>query len=91
MDKKLISEVLDYKALAIKTLIPVSYTVKNSGKKEIGFVAQQVKGVEPRIVGTAANGLLNIDYEQLSVILFSYVQQLEVRIEILESKTKVKK
>ena len=91
MDKRLIDNVQDYKADSIKRLIPVSYKIKSSGKPEIGFVAQQVQGVEPRIIGTAANGLLNIDYEQLTVILLSYCQQLEERIESLESKIKGKK
>ena len=77
-------------------LKPVSYTAKGDKKEHIGLIAEDVFEVEPRLVVLDEGGLpKTIHYEELSALVIKAmqeqqkkIQELEQRIEVLESKSK---
>jgi len=83
---------------ATKTLLklrPVSYrfietetatSQKPSSKKETGFIAQEVEQVLPQAVTTDAEGNNLINYISIIPILTGSIQELNARIEKLETK-----
>jgi len=90
MDIRLIEKIQDYKAEPndIMKLVPLVYKLKNGNKHEIGLIAQELQKHIPLTVSTGANGILNIDYEQLTVVLLSYIQQMDNRLAALENNFK---
>lgn len=87
-DKRLKTDIqsLDNRGL----LNPVSYTKDN--KRQIGFIAQEVQEVYPELV-TESNGYLSLNYQQLTAVLSSQINNLyslinELKLEISRLKTK---
>jgi len=73
----------------VMRLQPVTYdrTDKNSSG-EIGFLAQQVKDVEPNLVfGDEEIGHLSLDYSRMVVLLTKALQEQQLQIEELKQKT----
>jgi hypothetical protein len=69
-------------------LSPVSYTKDN--KRQIGFIAQEVKKVYPE-----SNGYLSLNYQQLTAVLSSQINNLysiinELKLEISRLKNEIK-
>lgn len=92
MDIRLIEQIQDYKIDKINKIVPLVYRLKaNPKKQEIGLIAQELIKVEPLLVSTGANGIMNIDYEQLTVVLLSYIQQMDTRLAALENNIKQEK
>lgn len=92
MDIRLIDKIKDYKIEKIDKLVPLVYQLRiNPKKQEIGLIAQEVQKVEPLLVSSGANGIMNIDYEQLTVVLLSYIQQMDSRLVALENNLKQEK
>ncbi|SKC53433.1 tail fiber domain-containing protein [Ohtaekwangia koreensis] len=91
MDNRLIEKIQNYKIDRINKLIPLVYSLKNANKREIGLIAQEVQKVEPLLVSTGSNGILVIDYEQLTVVLLSYIQQMDDRLTAIENNLKQEK
>ncbi|EKT4523746.1 tail fiber domain-containing protein [Pseudomonas putida] len=61
----------------------VRFKWKESGREDIGVVAQNVKEVYPELVHEK-DGLLTVDYEKLVAPLIESVRELNQRIEVLE-------
>ena len=51
-----------------------------SGRKEIGLLAQDVELVYPELVSSDAKGMLSVNYQALSAILINGVKDQEARI-----------
>lgn len=70
----------------INTLKPVYYNFKdNPNKREVGFIAQDVKEVLPEVVNENEKGYLAIDYSKLSVILYKGLQNINNRLTKIEN------
>lgn len=51
-------------------LSPKDYVLKADGKKDIGFIAQEVKALYPEVVGQCkTSGLLQLSYSKLTAVL----------------------
>ena len=88
-DKRLKTDIhsLDNRGL----LNPVVYTKDN--KKQIGFIAQEVQEVYPELVSEDVNGYLSLNYQQLTAVLSSQINDLyllidELKLEISRLKNK---
>ena len=87
-DKRLKTDIqsLDNRGL----LNPVSYTKDN--KRQIGFIAQEVQEVYPELITEDTNGYLSLNYQQLTAVLSSQINDLysiidELKLEISRLKT----
>lgn len=88
-DKRLKTDIrsLDNRGL----LNPVVYTKDN--KRQIGFIAQEVQEHYPELVSEDANGYLSLNYQQLTAVLSSQINDLyslidELKLEISRLKNK---
>lgn len=86
-DKRLKTDIhsLDNRGL----LNPVVYTKDN--KKQIGFIAQEVQEVYPELVSEDVSGYLSLNYQQLTAVLSSQINDLysiinELKLEISKLK-----
>jgi hypothetical protein len=61
----------------------VQFTWKDSGREDIGLIAQDVQKVYPQVVHEK-QGLLTVDYQKLVAPLIESVRELNARIEVLE-------
>ena len=91
-DIQTISESLD----RILELRPTGFKWKESSKRDVGFIAQEVESIIPEIVETS-RGFINTDnnqetktiaYSKLTTYLVGAIQELTKRIEELEKKDK---
>lgn len=62
---------------SIRKLKPVNYDWKSNGKKEIGFIAQNVKELYPSLVSINKNGKLSVKYGQLGAVNLAGIQELD--------------
>lgn len=74
-------------------LNPVTYI--KDGKKQIGFIAQEVQEVYPELVNKDANGYLSLNYQQLTAVLSTQINNLysiinELKLEISRLKNEIK-
>ena len=70
----------------------VEFTWKDSGERDFGFIAQEVKSVLPKAVHTHTEGVQGVDYSRLSSILVEAVKAQQVQIQDLkETLAKLKK
>lgn len=70
----------------IDLLKPVTYRLKSNDKKDIGFVAQDVKPIFPYIVTKDKSGFLGIDYSKLTPYLVKGAQETNKKVRELEKK-----
>ena len=91
-DIQTISESLD----RILELRPTGFKWKDSNKRDVGFIAQEVESIIPEIVETS-RGFINTDndqetktiaYSKLTTYLVGAIQELTKRVEELEEKDK---
>ena len=59
---------------------------KETGKKDIGVVAQEVEEILPEIVQTRSNGYKAVDYQKLTALLIESVKEQQVIIDDLKSR-----
>ena len=59
---------------------------KETGKKDIGVVAQEVEEVLPEIVQTRSNGYKAVDYQKLTALLIESVKEQQFIIDDLKSR-----
>ena len=59
---------------------------KETGKKDIGVVAQEVEEILPEIVQTRSNGYKAVDYQKLTALLIESVKEQQVIINDLKSR-----
>ena len=68
-----------------KQLEPVSYTWKDTGKSDVGLIAEEVDQLFPEFVSKTDGGeVTGINYGKLTTILINIVKQQQERIEKLE-------
>lgn len=72
----------------VMNLNPVTYDrLDKNLNGELGFIAQQVRDVEPNLVfGEEADGNLSLDYSRMVVLLTKALQEQQMQIEGLEQK-----
>jgi hypothetical protein len=75
---------LSYSTADFMKLQPVSYTLKHTGTKEIGFIAEDVHNIYPEI---SKDGL-SVSYTKFAPVLFQVIQEQQKRIERLEQMLK---
>jgi hypothetical protein len=75
---------LSYSTADFMKLKPVSYTLKHTGTKEIGFIAEDVHNIYPEI---SKDGL-SVSYTKFAPVLFQVIQEQQKRIERLEQMLK---
>lgn len=75
---------LSYSTADFMKLMPVSYTLKHTGTKEIGFIAEDVHNIYPEI---SKDGL-SVSYTKFAPVLFQVIQEQQKRIERLEQMLK---
>ncbi len=75
----------------VEQLRGVSYDLKDSGKREIGVIAEEVGAVVPEVVSYEANGkdASGVDYSRLTALLIEAVKQ--QRREIAELQAQLRK
>ncbi len=79
----------------LNALNGVSFVWKDSGRKDIGFIAQDVERILPELVHTGNNDLKSVEYGNITALLVegykyqkSRADSLEKRIEALEQANK---
>ena len=72
----------------VLSLRPVTYDrTDRDSKDEVGFIAQEVREVEPTLVlGDEENGHLSLDYSRMVVLLTKALQEQQLQIEKLNQK-----
>ncbi len=58
-----------------------TFTWKNSGKPDLGFIAQEVETVVPEIVHTNAEGFKSLDYGKMTALLVETIKEQQQIIE----------
>ena len=64
----------------------LKFTWKESGRADIGLMAQDVQAVYPELVHEK-NEMLTVDYQKLVAPLIESIRELNQRIDMLEKKT----
>ena len=59
---------------------------KDTTKREVGFIAQEVEEIIPEIVITRDNGYKAVQYEKIVALLIEANKELKERVEKLENK-----
>jgi hypothetical protein len=73
----------------IGLLKPVSYLSKTSGRRELGFIAEDVVAVDPRISSYDKDGkLVGVQYDHIVALLTKAVQEQQAEIESLKQEVK---
>lgn len=63
----------------------VSFDWKESGRKDIGFIAQDVEEVVPEIVSTNKDGLKTLEYGNITALLVEAIKDQQEQIEELKA------
>ncbi len=63
----------------------VHFVWKDTGKEDIGFIAQEVEKIFPQIVHNTRSGYKAISYEKMIPILLEYIKHVDNRVEYLEN------
>jgi len=69
----------------IQGLRGVSYDLKDGGRREFGFIAQEVNTVVPEVVHTSGD-MMGIDYTRITSLLVEAVKTQQAEIEALKNK-----
>ena len=63
------------------------YDWKDSGKNDVGFIAEEVAAFDPRIgVSDGQGGYISMHYDKMTVYLFKVVKDLHNKVADLEAK-----
>lgn len=71
-------------------LRPVSYTWKSTGNGALGFIAQEVQGIFPELVGNNSDGSLGLYTTQFIPLLTKAIQEQQLQLTDLGQKLEVK-
>ena len=66
----------------------VSYIKKDSGRREVGVIAQEVEEVIPEVVRTNEDGIKSVSYGNMVSVLIEAVKELTEKVESLESEVR---
>lgn len=70
----------------VKSINPVSFTWKTSGKKAYGVIAQEIEQLLPELVVTNIDGNKTVSYTQMIAFLIQAIQDQQKQIDELKSK-----
>jgi hypothetical protein len=66
----------------VRKLRPVTFTWRNSRSPDLGFIAEDVANVEPRlVVRNKAGAIEGVNYGQISTLLVNAVNEQQTQIE----------
>jgi hypothetical protein len=68
----------------LPTLHAHRFTWRNSGKEDMGLIAQQVETFLPECVETDRNGIKLVNYPKLIPVAFDLIDRLAARVSTLE-------
>ena len=83
-DPKLKKEITPYKSIELPS--PIRFTWKESGIKDIGFSATDVKQCVPEAVSIHPNGTQMVDYAKLVVTAIAEIHELKAKLAELEKR-----
>ena len=83
-DPTLKKEITPYKSIELPS--PIRFTWKDSGVKDIGFLATDVKMCVPEAVGVHPNGTQMVDYAKLVVTAIAEIRDLKAKLSELEKR-----
>jgi len=63
----------------------VRFTYKASGKKSVGFIAQEVEDVLPELVSTDEEGFKSVSYGQVVAVLVEAIKELKAEVDLLKA------
>ncbi len=69
----------------VKSLQGISFSWKDSGQAEIGFIAQDVEKIVPELVVTGNDGLKAVKYGNIVALLVEAVKDQQAQIDSLEA------
>jgi hypothetical protein len=74
----------------LENITPVSYTRNDetSGRRHIGFIAQEMERVYPEVVHTDSEGMKSIAYANLTAVLVDSVKELSAEVKALRAEVK---
>ena len=72
--------------LLVQNLRGVRFTWKDSGKTDVGFIAQEVYQTLPEAVGGDEEKGFHVSYEKVIPVLLEAIKDLQTRVEILETR-----
>jgi len=75
----------DTGASVVRALNPVSYVINLTGDATVGFVAQEVEKLDPRLVAKTAQDEYSLDYRGISVHTVHAVQALQQELDALRA------
>lgn len=84
-DIRLKKDLEEVEVADLSSLHAYTYTLRQDGKRHIGLIAQQVKEEYPEAVSEGADGFLSLDYNSVVALLVAKVNELEKRLEKVES------
>ena len=79
----------DFLPLSSKRLSPTRWTWKNSGKKDFGFIAQELEVDFPEVVVTGEDGFKKVAYNKITAINAARINELEDEVFKLKRKLKL--
>ena len=66
----------------LQRLLPITYTWKSNGRRDVGFAAEQVAEVEPLLTFKNDNGEIEgVNYGQISTVIVNAIKQQQAQIE----------
>ena len=82
----------------VNKLNPVSYNKKEdkktldpfTGKKEIGFIAQEVEEILPELISENKEGIKSLAYARMNAVLVKAIQELKAEVDKLKQECKCK-
>ena len=72
----------------VDALRPVSFTWKASDEEDVGFIAEEVEAVDPRLVTRVDGELAGVKYRQLTAVLVKGLQELRAETERLREENR---
>lgn len=85
MDKRLIDKILPFKNEQLLRLEAFTFEQKNRpGKRQLGLLSHEAQVIEPLLTNVNGQGIISIDYNALSVALFSLVKEQQSQIDELK-------
>jgi len=70
----------------VNELLPVNYNWKDSNEEDIGFIAQDVMKVEPKLVAGNEEDGYGLKYDKFAALAIKAIQELSCKVERLENK-----
>ncbi|MBI5138251.1 MAG: DUF5011 domain-containing protein [Candidatus Vogelbacteria bacterium] len=80
-------ETLSITALdVVKQFRPVTFDLKSDGSRHLGFIAEEVRAIEPRLTFDGNDGLIRgVRYEEMTALLTKAIQEQQAQIDSIRS------